>query len=149
MVVEHFRPTFTELDSIVTRLKDAGTNAIIIFGTPPAKADLSNIVELLAKSEFFRHVAEQRGIEIDNTKITPSVLRLKLWQVLQDMMREIARKHGAIFLPVPEITRDKDGYLKKEFSANDSSHANIEYGRHAISHIVAFCNRINGYGSPL
>lgn len=62
-------------------------------------------------------------------RITPSVIRLKLWQVETELLREEAEQAGIDFITAPDLVRDEDGYLKPELGSGDGTHANTAYGQ--------------------
>jgi hypothetical protein len=71
-----------------------------------------------------------------DVRITPSIVRLKLWHVMTEIMREEAEANGVGFIAVPDVVKDKDGFLKPDFWTNDSTHANPAYGEIMLSHIA-------------
>ena len=52
-----------------------------------------------------------------------------------DVTDELCRKAGVIFVPTPEESINEHGFLKKEFYAEDATHANQFYGALLLSYI--------------
>ncbi len=60
----------------------------------------------------------QLGQSIEDIKITDPHVRLKMWFLLQDMIAEIAHRHGARFIPVPRELQDEEGFLLEQLLAS-------------------------------
>jgi hypothetical protein len=101
---------------------------VTLVGTPPPKKDNEALRKLLEKEPYFCDWAAQLGQSIDEIKITEPHVRLKLWFLLQDMIAEIGRRHGARFIPVPSELQDEDGFLLEQYWHPDVTHANAAYG---------------------
>jgi hypothetical protein len=117
-----------ELDSVLPMLNARGPASVTLVGTPPPKKDNEALRKLLEKEPYFCDWAAQLGQSIDEIKITEPHVRLKLWFLLQDMIAEIGRRHGARFIPVPNELQDEDGFLLEEYWHPDVTHANAAYG---------------------
>ena len=131
-----FRPSVAPLHDVLSDLTEQPGCRIVVAGTPPPKGDDDELRSLLRKEAYYCEVAEQLGIALEEARLTPPIIRLKLWQVLQDLYQEQAEQDGVKFLPVPDITRDDVGFLKKEFWAPDATHANAAYGRVMLDHLA-------------
>ena len=78
------------------------------------------------------------GINIGQVQITPPTVRRKLWFVIQTMMAEIAEEGGWRFVPAATETMDERGYLRADLSADDVTHASIDFGSVMVRHIAKF-----------
>ena len=126
--IEQFFPKKSQaLGELLTWL--TGLNIrVIICGTPPPKND----------DEFIRHHIrnELKGIKTytklhfnhETAHFTPPLIRYKLWLALQKGLSDTAKAHDLLFFPVPAITQDMHGFLRREYWSNDISHGNAAYG---------------------
>lgn len=56
-------------------------------------------------------------------------LRMKMWRLHSDLVREACHGLGIVVLPVPGEAQDEDGFLRPEYShPTSSTHANTAYG---------------------
>jgi hypothetical protein len=78
------------------------------------------------------------GVEIADLQITPGSVRLKLWHVLQEMMKETANSVGWSYVPVAPEAFDPNGFLKLELAAVGVTHANIIYGGMMIKQMARY-----------
>jgi len=129
MVSSYWESTFEELPRLLDRLVQR--SRVLVIGTPPPKPD-AHIRERLEGNldwdPWIAEIASTRGQPSSELPISPEPLRLALWSVIQDRMREEARRSGCTFVPVPDSTRDGAGLLASAYSAGDITHANSEYG---------------------
>jgi hypothetical protein len=117
-----------ELNGVLAMLNEREPASVTLLGTPPPKKDNEALRKLLAQEPYFCHWAAQLGQSIEDIKITDPHVRLKLWFLLQDMIADIARRHGARFLPVPSELQDEEGFLLEQYWHPDVTHANAAYG---------------------
>jgi DNA-binding HxlR family transcriptional regulator len=117
-----------ELDEVLKALRERGARSVTLVGTPPPKRDNEMLRKLLEKEPYFCDWAAQLGQSTDEIKITEPHIRLKLWYLLQEMIAEIGRRHGARFIPVASELQDEDGFLLEQYSFPDVTHANAAYG---------------------
>jgi hypothetical protein len=127
LVRAHFARTLIELNDILAALSKAGAGKVHVVATPPPKPDLRPWLDVIRNSAYFKAQASRRGIEISEASLTAPAVMLKMWRILQELMRETAQANGAAYLPVPQAAVDAQGFLKREYHA-DASHANREYG---------------------
>ena len=66
--------------------------------------------------------------KVASEQVAPACLRLKLWFLLQQMMRETAERLAIEFWPVSASAMTEEGYLRPEYWAPDATHANGAYG---------------------
>jgi hypothetical protein len=131
---ESFRPVIRELVAAKRR--------IILLGTPPPKFDDGFLRNAISNEEHFMLVCQAMGVSFDRVEFTAPIVRLKLWGLLQALTRRIAVEEGAEFLPVPEMAREEDGSLRREFWSADCTHANCKYGRLVLTHLLDYLNKM-------
>jgi hypothetical protein len=123
-----FQKSLDDLDLVLQRLATGGLNRIALIGTPPPKGDNEALRAFAQLEDFFVSAARRFGQSVETLPITDPYVRLKLWYLLQDMLAEVARIRGVMFIPVPKEVQDTDGFLKREFWLSDVTHANEAYG---------------------
>lgn len=136
VVKAHLEPAFDGLVDAINILKDGGVSNIIIIETPPPKSDPSFMVPHLINSKAFNEIAAKHGVEITEKSITVASVRQKLWRITQDISLSLAKRHNISHLPLPKDVLESDGTLKKEYWANDVTHANSTYGTRIKKHIA-------------
>jgi hypothetical protein len=136
MVREKFRPSVKELANVLAMLKKASPARVAVVGTPPPKEGTDELRSFLKAEPYFVDLANKFGQSLDEIKITPAPVRLKLWYLLQEMMEDAAKRSGAQFITVAPETMDVSGYLRREFWAADVTHANHAYGQIMAQKIV-------------
>jgi len=127
-----FAPTMNELRSLVARLIAADCRCVRLVGAPPPKADLHVLFEMLRTSDFAREVFKREGVDIERAKITPVLLLLKLWRIVESLTAAVATHERVAFVAVPCEALDEQGYLAKRFydyTLCGVTHANREFGR--------------------
>lgn len=131
-VREVFQPHMTcHLENeVLTRMLDTGGPRPIVLGTPPPRVDDEAIRRGIQASSFFKDLASELGLDPENPPLAPAYLRLKLWFLLQQMMRETAERLAVEFWPVSASAMTEEGYLRPEYQAEevDFTHANAAYG---------------------
>jgi hypothetical protein len=122
LIREKFRRiiAMSGLSTVLGALKAAAPDSrIAVVGPPPPKSD-NALLPRLFRSEFHKDVSE--------VKLTPQLIRLKLWCVVRDVFREVAEQNGVEFIEVPDEVKDDIGFLKEEYWENDMTHANAACG---------------------
>ncbi|SRR5579884_494268 len=125
-----------ELAAILADLAAGPAKSINVVGTPPPKKDNEELRKILRNEPVLVNWAEFVGQSLDEIKITPPYVRLKLWFLLQEMVADAARQIGAKFIPVPQEVQDEDGFLKPEYWHPDVTHANRLYGDVMLRRII-------------
>lgn len=122
---------FLAIKPLKQRLKalKSAAKQVLIPGTPPPKEDDSFIRERFHSEPHFVKMAAEIGLNLDEIRLSPPILRLKLWMTLQELYRDIAEETGAIFVPVPPDAKTASGFLHPSCYANDVTHANPVYGK--------------------
>jgi len=129
MVSSYWAQSFADLGQVLERL--VGRSRVLVISTPPPKPGAHIRARLEGKLDedpWITDIASARGQASGELPISPEPLRLALWSVIQDGMREQARLFGATFVPVPDSAFDSAGLLSTACSASDLTHANTEYG---------------------
>lgn len=125
LLEDFFRPTMDECDALLRRL--VPVSRVVLLGTPPPKP-LAYITAVLPSEPFFHDIARARGLELTELTVSSDQLRLALWHIVQDMLRDSANRGGAEWVPVPSRLIDSQGLLPEEYRVADATHANDAYG---------------------
>ena len=99
---------------------------VLLMETPPPKGDDAELKKFLEIE--YAHVAEQRGLSIQDIPLTDRRIRLKLWRAYRDACIRIAEENGADFLRLPQWVFDAEGFLQRKYWQNDATHGSPEYG---------------------
>ena len=67
----------------------------------------------------------------------PADLRLALYALQSEVLRDLAREHDAVFVEPPGHLFDRVGFLRPEFANADPTHGNATYGREMVNEILA------------
>ncbi|BBX47783.1 hypothetical protein GCM10009641_88150 [Mycobacterium cookii] len=128
-VREVFQPSMSHLEIVLKPMLDAGGPRPIVLGTPPPKGDNEAIRRgMQVHADFFIQLASDFGLDPEKAQLAPAHLRLKLWLLLQQMMRETAERLAVDFWPVSASAMTAEGYLRPEYCDEDATHANAAYG---------------------
>jgi hypothetical protein len=141
VIREHFRPSLEPLRQLMADIPAHQRLKRLLVGTPAPLFDGDEIRKRLSKEPLFVEKAAAMGIIIGQVEITPPTVRRKLWFVIQTMMAEIAEKGGWQFVPVAPETMDERGYLRSDLSADDVTHASIDFGSMMVRQIARFLQR--------
>jgi len=122
-----FARTFADAAAIVARLTPSA--AMVFLPAPPPPKDDDDLIRgrLLAEDGFRRRI-EQLGVSPDTVVFSPPLLRLKLWELTQDLLRHAVEGVGGRYVPCPPEARDTHGLLRREFCNQDITHANKAFG---------------------
>lgn len=142
VLVEHFKPTLGGLAKVIEILKKGEPSKIILLETPRPKGDGNFILPFIKSSQHFIDLAEKHGLKVDLLAISTLGFRLKLWQLIQELLANVANDHSVEYVSVPAELKTAEGGMKKEFWANDVTHANTNYGIAVIRHLgnIVFIN---------
>jgi hypothetical protein len=121
-------PSLTGLADLLTRIEAAGGPAPAVLGTPPPKNTEDGIREKRSTEPFFVDLAKSAGVDLFTVPLSPPVLHLKLWLLIQDMTGALAESFGVPFCPSPPDARTAQGFLREDLW-HDVTHANRAYGR--------------------
>jgi hypothetical protein len=123
------------LDWLLKTAKAHSSAKFVVAGTPPPKGDLMELRKLMKAEWFFTEQAKQLAVSLDDVELTPVEIQLKLWNVVQSLLRETAQAHDCEFIPVPDAAFNETGYLRRDMWA-DATHANAVYGKMMLAHLA-------------
>ena len=130
MLSTYWWESFAELGRAVERLLER--SRVLVIGTPPPKPTEYIRAKLEGGNPdwdpWVADIASSRETPSPELPISPEPFRLALWSVIQDGMREQARRRGATFVPAPPAARDAAGLLIPDYSNGDLTHGNAQYG---------------------
>ena len=135
MMEAFFEPSFAELKPIVASI--AGARSISLLPGPAPKP-YSHIVSRISSEAFFVDIANSLGVRVEDLTITSDSLRVQMWQILVDQLKQTSQELGINFIPVPTETIDQNGSLLETFWTPDVTHANSAYGLVLADHIVKY-----------
>jgi hypothetical protein len=99
-----------------------GTRAINLEIPPPIKSE-SHIANNL--DPYFAHLVH----DITDLRITPALVRLKLWKIACSVFRTTCEENGITYCASPEIAKDALGFLQSTYyPLGNCTHANDAYG---------------------
>jgi hypothetical protein len=136
MVRQVFWPTVAILGAMLGELASKGCSRAFVLGTPPPKGDDDRVRAYLSAEPGLVALAAERGFAIADVPLTPPLVRLKLWRVVQEMMAELAGANGASFVEVPPEAQDDTGFLRPEYWVPDATHANHVYGQLLLNRLL-------------
>ena len=131
LIEAFFDPTLDQLRLLVPRILAAGGRSVRLVGTPPPKSDIQIFADMIREAEFAKTFALRNSIDLARAKITPALLLLKLWRVVQDLTAKIATNERVAFVAVPSEALNAKGFLAKRFYdyvPSHITHANNEFG---------------------
>lgn len=112
----------------ILSLSKASRAKPVVLEIPPPKEDDAHIMAH-AETAFAKAGIKEIGV-------TDAGTRLRLWQLQQDAVRRFCAAHDLVYLPRPEAAVDPAGFLRRDYYANDATHANAEYGRLVLDQLV-------------
>ena len=134
MVRDFWSASVEHLSDVLARLSRVAE--VLVLGTPPPKSE-QIIRATLASDPYWVASVRQLGLEMDNVKVTPVPVRIALWRVLQDLLRDRADRAGATFVPIPAAAVGSDDLLLDCYGNPDVTHANSAYGGLMWGEIIA------------
>ena len=124
-IKELFKPTFDELTNVLKKFSK--NTEIILLGTPgPKKSDFLNTQ--IANDPYFVKVGRDLGLSPKELRASSDSLRAYMWNLTQNMTKELAQDLGFRFVPIPSRTLDESLILKNEYYSDDLTHANELFG---------------------
>lgn len=130
---QQFEPSLLWLRRLLALAAGAELSSrIVLLGTPRPKGDNQALHRFIQSEPAFRRFAAGRGLKLENVQLSLPLFRLKLWDLLQRMMHELADEFGCRFCPSPDETADEAGFLHRDYWLQDSSHGNRRYGTATI-----------------
>jgi hypothetical protein len=129
-----FEWSFIELVELLNMHHDP--TQVLVLGTPPPKRNVF-VMDNVMNELYFVNLMKEMGITKEEVRLSKEFFRLRLWQIIQDRLREIANSVGAAFVGVPSFAKDSEGFLLDQFAAADTSHANGAYGDSFYSYLLS------------
>lgn len=112
---------------ILLRIRAATKAPVVCVAAPAPKEDAQHILKG-AETYFREHGISEIGV-------TAAPVRLKLWTLQQQALSSFCTRNGIQFLGNPPEARTEEGYLKREYYADDGTHANAAYGALVLAQI--------------
>ena len=112
---------------VLARMKPVAAR-VFLPGSPPPKDDDNLLRRCLMSETAFKMRVEKMGVSLDDVTFSPPPLRLKLWELTQDLLEETAQAAGVQFVPCPIEARDERGFLRREYWNDDITHGNTAFG---------------------
>jgi hypothetical protein len=110
----------------LTAVRESTGAKMVHVMPPPPKRD----------SEFIRSYHESRfKDEIAKLGVSTPELRMKIWRIQQNILRDFCVELGIELLDPPTNALDSDGFLLPEYYAMDATHANRAYGMLILEHL--------------
>jgi hypothetical protein len=134
LIEELFSKPYEEYRTFLKQMRQE-KKRIILIGTPPPKSNDVFLKNVILNENYFVQMAKNMGITPNDVKFTPLSVRLKLWHILQSILKKIALEEDLEYLAVPQSSQEIDGSLRCEFWANDCTHANDKYGKLVLSNL--------------
>jgi hypothetical protein len=134
---ERITPSFDDLSRLIPLMSDALSVTILSGPAPMPKEHIKNVI---GEDEFYSAIANELGLEVDSLTLTSDSLRLRLWEVVTEMLKGRAAEWGINFLEAPKESRDNAGMLSQEYWG-DVTHANSTYGRLLIQELAYLSDR--------
>lgn len=120
-------------------LKKCANVRVFHLMPPPPKRD----------NEFISSkTSRYRDANVADTGISPPELRLRLWTIEYQVLDKTCREWGITLLPPPKESMDEQGFLKREYYADDATHANAEYGALTLRQLEEAAMNVNA-NTPL
>ncbi len=123
---------------LISRVVVGRTKPVLCLSVPSPKDDEAHILK--GAETYFASAG------ISTIGVSPAPLRLKLWHLQTEVLRQYCGELGVPFLDNPPNSRTADGYLKREFYAKDATHANAAYGALVLDQIVGALSSVHQTG---
>jgi hypothetical protein len=137
-VKEFWRVTLIGLEDLLQKLASLGTCRAFVLGTPPPIRETTVMqAELESREDYYLKHSLYFDIDLDTAQLTSRCVFWKLWASIQHSMAELAERHNARFIPVPEHFKTDDEFLKSIYAQEiDYTHANSLYGTEMRHHLL-------------
>ena len=104
----------------IRALRDSTSAHVVHVLPPPPKRDAAHILA--------RHESRFAEDGIAQLGVSAPELRMKCWTLQTDVLTEFCGAIGVGVMAPPSEACDADGFLLREYYANDATHANPSYG---------------------
>lgn len=137
VVREFYAPSLTELPRLLAEMRATRGPGVVVLEAPPPRENPERVRWQLFDRPYFAELAAALGSDITTIPLAPALLHLKLWQVIQDMVRTLAEAHGVTFLPCPPDAMTSTGFLREDLGSDDFTHGNRAYGAMVLRDLAA------------
>jgi hypothetical protein len=132
VITDLFEKHFDKSGS-VKKLRRAARSEVYLLGTaPPKQSNEFIMTKFMSKTNKVYH-----GNNVALSGLNRPDLRLKLWQMEVNRLREWAISESMHFIPPPVEGFNEDGFLSRKYYANDATHANAAYGELVLQQIIS------------
>jgi hypothetical protein len=111
----------------LTALRKATVARVVHIIPPPPKHDNAHIQQY-HESHFANDGLASRGV-------SPPELRLKFWNLQTRVLESLCSALGIEVMMPPARTVDENGFLRREYYAQDATHANWRYGERLLREV--------------
>lgn len=111
----------------LTALRNATVARVVHIISPPPKQDNAHIQQY-HETHFANDGLASRGV-------SPPELRLKFWKLQTRVLESLCCGIGIEVMMPPARTIDDDGFLRREYYAQDATHANWRYGERILREV--------------
>lgn len=119
------------------KIRSAAKSPVFLLSSPPPKQSNDYIMQRFMAMRNRQY----RGRDV-SLGITRPELRLKLWKLEVELLKQLAQQERMEFVPVPTEALNEDGFLARKFYADDATHANSRYGLLVLEQICALHGRV-------
>lgn len=131
---QHFSSGF------LRRLKKAWGGRLHFLSIPPPKQSKAFLHDRLSR----RSIAGQNVGGVKQIDLGRTGLRLKIWKLEQEVVREWAEANGVGFVSTPAKVFNDDGFLARRFYEDDMTHANLAYALEMLNHLDKVVRNLTG-----
>lgn len=125
MLREYFTKKMNQELGILSLLRSNIGFPVYHMSSPPPALSEDSIRSNPKSFEKFLHLG-----------IAPPHLRMKLYRLHTDIIRDHCSSIGVEFMEIPPETTDENGFLLPRYCANDPTHANAAYGALVLQQIL-------------
>lgn len=119
------------------KIRYATRSSVFLLSPPPPKQSNDYIMQKFMLQQNRRY----RGRHV-SVGVTRPELRLKLWKLEVELLKELAEREGMEFVPAPSEALNEDGFLARKYYAQDATHANSRYGSLVAEQICQLHRRV-------
>jgi hypothetical protein len=130
VLLDQFRSSANGKDGERIRKLRQSTPARVVHVCPPPPKENSDHIMQRHEALFVKQGLLQNGV-------TPATIRLKLWLLQVGALKVVCTACGVEFLPVPSGAQTPVGYLAPAYSADDATHANLDYAALILQQLKA------------
>lgn len=127
MVRQSLKAHLKVMVDALLELKKQTSLSVLFVSPPPPYRSSQTIIELMSAKRSIDKQAIQQPMHTS--------VRLKVWRLADEILRDEMDRIGVSFLEVPSGTVDTDGYLLPEMYG-DGFHAGTAYGRLVLDALV-------------